>query len=97
MKTIKQIKRSIVSRWYFAKILIMYTSIYYKTRHYGGEEEGGWFYTNYMLEDSIFTPFGFGMYKAEKKLIDEFGQRSHEVINEQRKGMFEDQTTHHYE
>jgi hypothetical protein len=77
-----------------------YTTIYYKYRSYGGEEEGGWFYNSYEYIDHIFTPFGIGQYKAEdrlKRIHENDGSgNSIEVYFERKLKENEDTSTHYY-
>jgi hypothetical protein len=79
-----------------------YTTIYYKTRCYGGEEEGGWWYNSLEYIDHIITPFGIGQYKAELVLKEKYADsgagesESVEVYFERKLRENEDISTHYY-
>lgn len=81
-------------RYWLRFTKVFWTTSYEKIRYYGGEEEGGWYYTCYCYNGATFTPFGFGRKKAEKQYSE---QRNIVVYFETRRGENENMEPQHYE
>jgi hypothetical protein len=58
-------RRTLGGRRYGARSRLWVT-VYTVTRHYGGAEEGGWWYNWYTAQESSYTPVRFAEARARK-------------------------------